>query len=151
MYKVYQVQMGDTLESIARRNNTTEDIIRELNNNFGNLVPGQSIIVPVTEQGLYDTYIVQQGDSMYAIAQRYGIELDDLLAINGIGFSDYIYPNQQILVPKKNTGIYVTKPNETLQMIATRLKVTPESLISTNENIILLPDQVIVYKKEENL
>ena len=150
MYKVYQVQAGDTIENIALKNNTAENEIRRLNNNLGNIRIGQYIVLPVVTQSLYDTYIVKQGDSMYAIARRYNIDLDDLLAINGIGRNDFIYPNQQILVPRRNMNIYVTKTNDTLQSVMNKLQVTSDDLIKQNEKIMLLPDQVIVYSEEGN-
>lgn len=151
MYKIYQVQIGDTLESIARKNNTNVVTLQELNYNLNNLTPGTNIIVPSNGQELYESYVVKQGDSMYAIARRYGIDLKDLLAINGIDSNDYIYPNQTIIIPKTNKTIYVTRPNDTFQEVIKRLQIEPETLLKQNEKILLTPDQVLVYVKEGNM
>lgn len=151
MYKIYQVQIGDTLESIARKNNTNVVTLQELNSNLNNLTPGTNIIVPSNGQELYESYVVKQGDSMYAIARRYGIDLKDLLAINGIDSNDYIYPNQTIIIPKTNKTIYVTRPNDTFQEVIKRLQIEPETLLKQNEKILLTPDQVLVYVKEGNM
>lgn len=151
VYKVYQVQIGDTLETIARKSNTDINTLQEINMNLNNLTPGMNIIVPSNNQQLYDSYTVKQGDSMYAIARRFGTTLEDLLSINGIDSNDYIYPNQTILVPKGNRTIYVTKENDTMQQVLNRLQITPETLLSQNEQIFLLPDQVLVYTREGNM
>lgn len=151
MYKIYQVQIGDTLESIARKNNTNIVTLQELNSSLNNLTPGTNIIVPSSGQELYESYVVKQGDSMYAIARKYGIDLNDLLAINGIDNNDYIYPNQTIIIPKTNKTIYVTRPNDTFQEVIKRLQIDPETLLKQNEKIVLTPDQVLVYVKEGNM
>lgn len=151
MYKIYQVQIGDTLESIARKNNTNIVTLQELNSSLNNLTPGANIIVPSNGQELYESYVVKQGDSMYAIARKYGIDLNDLLAINGIDNNDYIYPNQTIIIPKTNKTIYVTRPNDTFQEVIKRLQIDPETLLKQNEKIVLTPDQVLVYVKEGNM
>lgn len=151
MYKIYQVQIGDTLESIARKNNTNIVTLQELNSSLNNLAPGTNIIVPSNGQELYESYVVKQGDSMYAIARKYGIDLNDLLAINGIDNNDYIYPNQTIIIPKTNKTIYVTRPNDTFQEVIKRLQIDPETLLKQNEKIVLTPDQVLVYVKEGNM
>lgn len=88
---------------------------------------------------------------MYAIARKYGIDLNDLLAINGIDNNDYIYPNQTIIIPKTNKTIYVTRPNDTFQEVIKRLQIDPETLLKQNEKIVLTPDQVLVYVKEGNM
>ena len=94
MYKIYKVTTGDTLESIAKKFNTT---VRELQDINGKdyISFGEMIIVPNNQNDdWFDTYIVQKGDNLYAIAQKYNISLIDLLNINGLDKDDYIYPNQ---------------------------------------------------------
>ncbi len=151
MYKIYQVKIGDTLETIANKHNTDIATLRQINGNLNNLMPGQNIVVPQTENEMYETYIVQNGDSMYSIAKKYGINVNDLLELNGINQNDYIYPNQMILIPKQNRTVYITKPNDTIQSVITKLQITPEILLRQNEEILLLPDQALFYSKEGNM
>ena len=151
MYKVYQIKQGDTLTSIARANNITEDEIKNLNNNLGPIIPGVYIVLPAFQQNLYSTYMVKPGDTMYSIAQKYSTGLDDLLAINGINKTDFIYPNQQVLVPQNDKKIYVTKTNDSLQDVLTKTGLSADMLIELNDEIMLLPDQVLVYLNEGNI
>lgn len=46
-------------------------------------------------------YVVQDGDSLWSIAKRYNVGLDDLLSVNDIADADSIYPGQKLLVLKK--------------------------------------------------
>ncbi|MBI2331128.1 MAG: LysM peptidoglycan-binding domain-containing protein, partial [Chloroflexi bacterium] len=44
-------------------------------------------------------YIVQPGDSLYSIAVRFSISLDDLLAVNGIVDPNSLAAGQQLIIP----------------------------------------------------
>lgn len=47
-------------------------------------------------------YVVQPGDSLFKIAQRFGVALDDLIAANPeIRDPDLIFPGQKILIPRR--------------------------------------------------
>ncbi len=147
MYKIYKVTTGDTLESIAKKFNTT---VRELQDINGKdyISFGEMIIVPNNQNDdWFDTYIVQKGDNLYAIAQKYNISLIDLLNINGLDKDDYIYPNQEIMVPKKNVKVIITKEDDTLNSASKRLGMNTEEMLYQNDNIYLLPEQLLVYKK----
>lgn len=153
MYKIYKVEAGDTLESIARKFGTTEDTLRRING-FGDsdlIRDNQYIIVPVKRGSLFDLYVVQPGDSMYQIAKKYDVDVDKLLKLNGIDKDEYIYPNEEILVPRKDVNFYITKEGDTLASAAEILETNPAALLFQNETIYLLPDQLLVYKKEENI
>ena len=45
------------------------------------------------------TYIVKEGDTLSAIAERFGVSLEDLMRINAISNPDLIYPGQEIIIP----------------------------------------------------
>lgn len=151
MYHVYRIEQGDTLESIARKFNTNNQTLRELNG-FGsnvNIVPNNYIVVPAPKQDIFQTYIIKKGDNMYEIARRYQVDYNDLLQLNGLDTDDYIYPDQEILVPTQGVKIYVTKEGDTLNFVSSAFQVRPEEIIEQNENLYLLPEQLISYKKEE--
>ena len=101
MYKIYKVSMGDTLSSIAKKFNTTIDNLQNINGiDYINM--GELIIVPNNSNNdFFDIYTIEKGDSLYKIAQKYNISLIDLLNINGLDKDNYIYPGQEVLVPKK--------------------------------------------------
>ncbi len=147
MYKIYKVTTGDTLESIAKKFNTTVKNLQEINDK-DYISMGELIIVPNDRKSdWFDVYTVKQGDNLYAIAQKYNISLIDLLNINGLDKDNYIYPGQEIMVPKSNVKVIVTKEDETINSASKRLGLNNEELLYQNDNIYLLPEQLLIYKE----
>lgn len=148
MYQIYQIQANDSLASIAGKFNSTMDEIRRLNGMGFNymLSPGNYIVVPAGSDSTYTTYIVEQGDNLYSIAQRTGTDVQTLIVLNGLDEKDYIYPGQEILIPSGDTGVYVTE-QDTLSGVAEKLGMSVMDLIDQNDTIYLLPEQIIVYKR----
>lgn len=148
MYKVYQVQTDDTIEKIANLFHTTTDTIRKLNGITGNVMlrPGSFLIVPMEEETLFDTYIVQKGDNMYAIARTHNVDYDMLLELNGLDSDDYIYPNEEILIPKKGIKMYRVKDGDTVASVTDELNQNYEEISKQNPNLFLTPDQIIFYR-----
>ncbi|MDE2345682.1 MAG: peptidoglycan DD-metalloendopeptidase family protein [Gammaproteobacteria bacterium] len=60
------------------------------------LPPGTSSVV--AQQPLRGTYTVRQGDTLYSIAWRYGLDYHDLAAWNNIGPDFLIKPGQQLVL-----------------------------------------------------
>lgn len=146
MYRVYQVQINDTIDDISKKFGTTSNELISINALTGPVVPGQLIVVPATNS-IYGTYVVQKGDNTYEIAKKYNVDLDTLLKINGLDQEDFIYPNQELLVPKDNVTIYVTKENDTLSKVADEMNTTVNELVEGNKELYLLSDQLIIKTK----
>lgn len=146
MYKVYKIVAGDTLESIAKKFNTTIKQLQEINDK-DYVTIGEMIVVPNnTKNDWFEVYTVKKGDNLYAIAQKYNMSLVDLLNINGLDKDKYIYPGQEIMVPKNNIKVIITKENETINSASKRLGLNTEELLYQNDNVYLLPEQLLVYK-----
>ena len=45
-------------------------------------------------------YVVQPGDSIYGIAFKYGVSIDDLMAANNISDARLLSPGQQLVIPR---------------------------------------------------
>ncbi len=147
MYKAYQVSSGDTWESISNKFHTSASNLQALNG-IAMLVPGSTVVVPrVIEEDYFTVYTVKKGDNLYDIARKNGTSVDILLNANGLEKDDYLYPGQELLIPKEGIMMYVVKDGETLQNVASKLGTTQNSVIQDNENIYLLPDQLLVFKK----
>lgn len=151
MYTIYQVEYGDTIDKIANKTNTTRDNIKNINgfNNDEDLIVGSLIIVPKTSSQIFTTYKVKKGDSMYSIAKQFNVKEDTLLLLNGLSKDDYIYPNQEIMVPTKNIDVYVTKEGDTLEDLINNLGVDGNTFSKENGKILVVEDQLVVHKKEE--
>jgi len=148
MYDIYTIQNGDTIESIANKYNITPYILYQINGyNAGyELVPGNNIIVPKTSSVYFDYYTIRKGDNLYKIAKKYDVDYNILALINGLEIDDYIYPNQVIAVPKNGVKYYVVKENDTLLDISNNLNTNINDILNKNNELYLLPDQLIVYK-----
>lgn len=144
MYDIYQIMVGDTIDSIANKFKTTSEVLRRMNPNssFG---VGSSIVVPRINE-YFEVYNIQKGDSLYDIARRYNTDYNLLAMLNGLNVSDYIYPNTTILVPKKDVKYYITKDNDTIKSVNKLLGSDINKLLGQNNNIYLKEGQLIVYK-----
>lgn len=150
MYKIYQVEYGDTIEKIANKTKTTTDNIKNINgiNSDSDLVVGSLIIVPKEQAQIFDTYTVKKGDSIYSIAQLYNVDPSTLLLLNGLNKDDIIYPNQEISIPSKDVSVYITRSGDTIGSIIRNLGIDANRLNKENERIFVIEDQLIVNKKE---
>ncbi len=87
----------------------------------------------------YEQYVVKQNDSLYMIAKKYGITVEDLKTANHL-VSNMIYPNQILFVPKKSS--YVTKSNDSIQEIINKYNVNIKDI----SNLKVMPNQTIPYR-----
>ena len=94
---------------------------------------------------MFDIYVVEKGDSIYSISNKFRIPYRELILLNGLNENDYIYPNQQLLVPKTNTKFYITKENDTIDNISSYLGINSYDILNKNGNLILEKDQMIIY------
>lgn len=91
------------------------------------------------------THTVSSGDTLSAIADRYGVDLGTLKAANpSITNPDLIYPNQAINVPAQG---YTVGQGDTLDSIAQSYNLGHSDLMSLNPQIenpdLIYPDQIV--------
>lgn len=82
------------------------------------------------------TYIVQPGDTLSEIAQRFGTTYQHLAAINGISNPDIIHVGQEIRIDGSeptSDEYYTIQPGDTLSAIAARYGTTWRWLAEVNE------------------
>ncbi len=152
MYKIYQVEYGDTIDKIANKTNTTSANIKDINgiNNDSELIVGSLIIVPKDTEKRFDVYKVKKGDSIYSIASMYNVSPETLILLNGLNKNDYIYPDQELYVPLRGTKIYITKEGDTIDSIITNLGVDLDTFNKENSRVFVMEDQLIVHKDDNN-
>ena len=94
------VKAGDSLGSIATRNDTTVAELQRLNGLKGiNIRVGQVLRIPQPS-----SITVRSGDSLESIAARYGVSVPALRATNGIS-GDKIRVGQELKLPNDNTPV----------------------------------------------
>ncbi len=122
----YIVKKGDTLYSISRKYQITVPELRAANNLSENdvLKVGVKLVIPSADienaaalsaskttetkpnvsSKSATSYIVQKGDTLYGIARKYNIKLNELLSLNNLDNSSTIKIGQKILVPAGNSS-----------------------------------------------
>ena len=149
MFDKYVIKPNDNLQSIANKFNTKPEVLMDVNNIYfpDELRVGMEIVVPKNKEKYFNYYTIEAGDSLYKIAQKYNINPTLLASLNGLKLDDYIYPNQEILIPKSGYSYYITAEGDTLDTVANMFKISKLDLLNQNETIYLLKDQVLVTKR----
>lgn len=146
-YVTYSVANGDTLYHIARVFGTSVGALMDDNGLIGTIIfPGQELIIPPTGKGYLvqdNSYVVQAGDTLYAIARATGTTVAALQAQNHLTHA-YIYPGQVLQMPTAgphnpvptppvNQGyFYTVQPGDTLYSIARHHGITVAAIKSIN-------------------
>jgi spore coat assembly protein SafA len=174
--QLYTIKPGDTLFLIAKRHNISLSSLRKANPQIADpnvIYPGQVVAIPAlgtvpatrpaprsrpfpgVECPDGQSYRVVSGDTMFNIAQRFGLSLDALVQANPqIVDPNRIYPGQEICIPGAvgqppcADGMnYTVKAGDTLFDIARRNGVMLSDLIAANPQISdpdrIFPGQVI--------
>ena len=92
----------------------------------------------------YITYVIQPGDTLSEIAQRYGTTVSTLTSLNGISDPNKIYAGNTLKVPESEGGsaqYYTIRPGDTLSGIAQKFGTTVNALVSLNG----IPDPDKIY------
>ncbi len=164
----YTVQAGDTVAAIAGRHGLSTASVLALNGlGWKSLIfPGQvlklaagaTVAPPAAQEG--GRYTIVTGDTISRIAARFGVPVESLLSVNGLGWSSIIYPGQTIAIPSApaparsddpaietvsavtpapappappaaSTG-YTIQSGDTISSIAARFGVTTQAVLDAN-------------------
>ncbi len=178
----YTVQPGDILGFIARDFGITMAELMAANGiaNPNQIEVGQVLVIPASAVVIVDatqepdeatvdeedaveveqtvgvppeTYIVQPGDSLGKIAERFGIPLVDLAAANGLSVTSFVYVDQVLVIssddtPQEPAQTYVIQRGDTLRSVAERFGITVNALSAanaiTNPNTIFVGQVLII-------
>jgi len=96
MFRDYRVQKGDHLDEIARDLETTRQALVEANHLKAPyaLRPGQHLRLPVEK-----AYVFQRGDTLAAVALRFGISPGELADLNALSPGEKPRPGEQLALP----------------------------------------------------
>lgn len=99
-----------------------------------NGLPADGVVGPATlavlqTEGGTMEYVVQPGDSLWVLAQRFNTTMDELFTLNRLTTS-VLQVNQRLLVPAPRT--YTVQAGDTLSHIAQRFNTTVSELVALN-------------------
>ncbi len=143
----YTIRPGDTLYMLAIRYNTTVEAIMRLNPGIdpNNLQVGQVICIPMGSpmpecNGVY--YVVRAGDTLYSIALRYNVSVEDLMKANPGIDPNNLQIGQIICIPEKTSPIrcpggtiYVVERGDTISSILVKFDISIMDLKAGNPDV----------------
>lgn len=164
----HKVRRGETLGSIAKKYNTSVDVIRSANklSKKGLLHAGQRLQIPFRKKKVSATtedtppikkvsfYKVRKGDSLSAISRKYGISVTDLKKINNLK-NNAIQIGQVIRIrtggstDETPTVKYKVKKGDNLAIIARKKGVSLQKLLTLNKMSLsdnIYPGQEIIIQ-----
>jgi lipoprotein-anchoring transpeptidase ErfK/SrfK len=90
-------------------------------------------------------HVVQRGDTLSSVAQRYSVSVESLAAANGLSWDSWVYVGQELLIPDSGNAreapveaaattesIYVVQRGDTLSSIARRHGTTVAAVKQAN-------------------
>ena len=154
----YIVKKGDSLWSISNKYGLSVDELKDLNNlSSNNLSVGQKLLIKDTSSsddlGIY--YTVKAGDTLYGIANEYGLSVDELKSMNGLS-NNNLSVGQKLLVSGTGEVVvgndydtYVVKSGDNLYAIARKYGISVDKLKDINNlssNLLSIGQKLLVPK-----
>lgn len=175
----HRIKNGESLLQIAQNYRTTVELLKSVNNLRGNTIrAGDTLTIPVARQSLANyrlseeqrlittqnqpragrriDYQVQNGDSLWSIARRYDVGLNELARWNGMAPRDPLLPGHKLVIwtdakadtvaatnpahfshpfsssTRQRIG-YIVRSGDSLATISQRFRVSVDNLISWNK------------------
>jgi len=155
----HRVKAGDTLSGLAKKYNTTSEAIMEASklDDPHMLKVGRELVIPVGPERSASpaavsvaspvagvkviTYTVRRGDTLGAIAAKYGVTVQKLMADNDIANERLVQVGQVLIIqgepprtpsPEEVEITHIVRPGESLASIATQYHRTVRSIMDAN-------------------
>ena len=155
----YVVKKGDSLWSIARANGLTVDELKSLNNLSSNVLHvGDTLLISSADStgddGNDNYYVVKSGDTLWSIARKYNLSVNDLKALNNLS-SNVLSVGQRLIVGKESSNDYVVSAGDTLWAIARKFNVSVDDIkalnnLSSNNLSIGMILKIPLYSNKQN-
>ena len=110
--KIHIVKSGDTISSISKFYSINKDLIIKLNNlkDENYIFVGQNLIISESSENLTkqsdsikNYHIVQTGENLTDISNKYNLKVKELIEINNLNNPDSIQVGQKLIIRKNNT------------------------------------------------
>ena len=137
-YLIYKVKKGDSLWNIAKEYNITVDTLKKINNlSSDKLTINQQLFIPKSDNSSVKNtgeinYVVQKGDNLCTIANKYDTTIDDIKKLNNLK-SNTLQIGQVLKIPgSTNYNTYTVKKGDSLWKIADKYGTSVNKLMTIN-------------------
>ena len=134
-YLIYTIKPGDNLYNIAKNYNITLDELINFNEQASTLLHiGEQLLIPINNKTTDNNiqYIIKPGDTLYNIAKRYNITVDEIKRLNNFN-NNMLKIGDIIYLPSDNqVRTYVIRTGDTLESLANRFNTTVENIMRIN-------------------
>ena len=155
------VVSGDSLWKLAAKYDTEVNIIKEINYIDKDLLSlNDVLLIPLSKTEYnnfipFEMHIVSEGDTLWNIAKKYRLDINDLLRMNSLSKSSFLQLGQQLTIGNKNihrnieskkrTILYSVKQGDNLYKISDLFDVSVNSIKEINNfsSSDLMPGQII--------
>ena len=93
-------------------------------------------------------HVVVLGDTLYAIARRYGVSIESIAAANAVSDPNVLVVGQALAIPDARVPaplVYAVRPGDTLHVIAGLFSTTVQAIAAANAianvNLIYVGDR----------
>ena len=105
-------------------------------------------VLPKRRREWLVTYVVQPGDSVWKIAQKFGLKPETIEWANGLELNpDLLRVGQTLIIPPVDGVVHVVEAGETLAGIARKYKVKPEDIVAYKPNGLSSVEDPLPEKK----
>jgi Membrane proteins related to metalloendopeptidases len=148
--KYHKVKSGESLEKIAKNYGVSVQELIKANKNINpnKLKVGENLCIPQKTSAKtqdYAIYKVKRGDTLQSIAEKFGVDVQELKSFNNLK-SEKIIEGQELKIPAKGTakkqkketqeyGTYVVQKGAKLEHIAKKLGVSQRELEELNPEL----------------
>ncbi len=168
----YTVGVGDSLFSIALKFDVPSNDIVAANTlaDPNSVYVGQELLIPgyqpntpanasgetTTNPGAPAIHVVQAGEVLSVIAEKYNVSVDELVAVNRMVNPNVVSPGTELIIPgltaaeleAANQIIHIVAAGESLGSIAAQYGVSADAIIDanriTNPDLLRVGDRLII-------
>ena len=161
--KIHIVKIGDTVSSISKLYSIKKHLIIKLNNlkDENYIFIGQNLIISESTENLTKQsdlinyyHIVQTGENLTEISNKYNLKVIDLIEINNLNNPDSIKVGQKLIIRKKkiiNSENYETTENKkNNDLIELDKKIYGPIIIQSKSNKDIKGRKVLNVLNQEN-
>ncbi|UBZ05932.1 LysM peptidoglycan-binding domain-containing protein [Salegentibacter mishustinae] len=145
-FKYHTVEAGETVYSIAKSYNISEEAIYKYNPDAkGNLEVSSKLVIPLSQQKKetstetediqFITHTVKRKETLYRLSKDYNVEIDEIKRFNKHLYSEELKRGEEILIPQRKKAAGNTELASSRELDIP--KAVNQEISETREHVVL--------------